>query len=116
MVPVIKAKRHVAILLNLEHHKVAAQRVNRSCAEENGVAGLRSQPCEVILYRPVRERPPQIGFRCFWLETRIDTALCPGFQHDPSFGLRGLARWQQVRVCFCGMHLDREHFMYIEEL
>ncbi len=42
MVPVIQTKRHVAILLNLEHHKIAAQRVNRACAEENGVVGLRS--------------------------------------------------------------------------
>jgi hypothetical protein len=42
MVPVIQAKRNVAILLNLEHHKVAAQRVNRARTEKNGVAGLRS--------------------------------------------------------------------------
>ena len=63
MVPVIQSKRHVAILLNLEHHKVAAQRVNRACAEENGVTGLRSQTCEVVRHCPVRERAPQIGFR-----------------------------------------------------
>jgi hypothetical protein len=94
MVPVIQAKRNVAILLNLEHHKVAAQRVNRARTEKNGVAGLRSQTCEVVHQRPVRERSPQIGFRSIWLQARIDTALCPGFQHDPSFGLRSLACWQ----------------------
>jgi H+-transporting ATPase len=42
VVPVIQTKRHVAILLNLEHHNVAAQRVNGACAQENGVTGLGS--------------------------------------------------------------------------
>src|SRR5208283_5918114 len=116
MVPVVQTKRHVAILLNLEHHKVAAQRVNRACAEENGVTGLRSQTCEVVRNRAVGERAPQTGFRSIWLQARVDAALCPDFQHDPSFGLRGLACWQQVRIRFRGMHLDRKHFVYVEEL
>src|SRR5579872_159460 len=116
MVPVVQTKRQVAILLNLEHNKVAAQRVNRACAEENGVTMLRSQTCEVVRHRPVRERSSQIGFSSIWLQARVDAALCPRFQHNPSFGLRGLARWEQVRIRSCGMHLDRKHFMYVEEL
>ena len=28
----------------------------------------------------------------------------------------GLARWQQVRIRSRGMHLDRKHFVYVEEL
>ncbi len=37
-------------------------------------------------------------------------------RHDPCFGLRGLAGRQQVCILFSRMHLDREHFMCIEEL
>src|ERR1017187_9943843 len=62
MAPVVQAKRHVAVLLNLEHHDVATERVNRPSRQENAVAGLRSEPCEVVRYRPVREGLPQI--RC----------------------------------------------------
>ena len=41
MIPVLQAKRYVAILLNLEHDKVATERMNRACAQENGVARFR---------------------------------------------------------------------------
>src|SRR5664279_1389777 len=116
MVPVIQAKRNVAVLLNLEHHDVAAQRVNRACPQENGIAGLRSQGCELVRHRPVREGMPQTRCSRTWLQARIDAAFGPGFQHDPCFSLRGLARWQQVGICVGGMHLDREHLAYIEEL
>jgi len=40
MAPVIEAKRNVAVLLNLKHNDVAAQRVNRSGRDENAIAGL----------------------------------------------------------------------------
>jgi len=70
----------------------------------------------VVRHRPVRERAPQIGFRSIRLQARVDAASCPSCQHNPCFGLRGLARWQQVRIRFRGMHLDRKHFVYVEEL
>ena len=70
----------------------------------------------MVRHCPARECAPQIGFSCICLQARIDTALCPSFQHDPSFGLRGLARWQQVSVRFRGMYLDRKHFVNVEEL
>ena len=41
MTPVVKAKRHVAVLLNLKHYDVAAQRVNRPSRDEDAIAGLR---------------------------------------------------------------------------
>jgi hypothetical protein len=115
MAPVAKAKRHVAILLNLEYHDVAAQRVNRASRQENGIAGLRSEPYKVVCHRPVCDRSPKTGCSDARLQARIDAAFCRGFQHDPCFGLRGLARRHQVRILFPGMHLDREHFMCIEE-
>ena len=40
----------------------------------------------------------------------------PSLQHDPCFGFRRLARWQQVGIRVSGMHLDRKHFTCIEEL
>jgi hypothetical protein len=61
MIPVIEAKRHVAVLLNLEHHDVTAQRVNCPSREEDGVAGLRREADQVVRDRPVRERTSQIG-------------------------------------------------------
>src|ERR1019366_530206 len=116
MAPVIKAKRHVAVLLNLEHNDVAAQRVNRPSRQENAVAGLRSEPCEVVRYHPIRERPPQIVGSGAWLQARIDAALGPRFQHDPCFSLPGLAHRQQIRVRIPRMDLNREHFTRVEEL
>src|SRR5208337_855579 len=116
MVPVVQAKRHVAVLLNLEHHDVAAQSVNCPSRQEDAVAGLRSEAYEVVRHRPVRERPPQIICSGTWLQAPIDAAFCPRLQHDPCFGLPGLARWQQVRMRIRGMHLDREHFTCVEEL
>jgi len=53
MSPVIKAKGHVAVLLNFEHHDVAAESVNRSSLQENAVAGLWSELCELVHHRPV---------------------------------------------------------------
>jgi hypothetical protein len=40
VVPVIQAKRHVAVLLNLEHHNVAAQRVNRTSRRKTASPGF----------------------------------------------------------------------------
>src|SRR5665648_1274962 len=57
MVPVIQAKRHVTVLLNLEHHDVTTQCVNRSSRKEDTVAGLWSEVYEVVCHRPVCERP-----------------------------------------------------------
>ena len=41
----IQAKRHVAVLLDLEHHDIAAQGVDGASLQEYGVAGLGSEPC-----------------------------------------------------------------------
>ena len=116
MVPVVQAKRHVAVLLHFKHHDVAAQRVNGPGRYEDAVAGLRSEACEVVRHRSVRERPPQIVCRGAWLQARVDAAFWPRLQHHPGFGLPGLARRQQVRMRIRGMHLDREHFARVEEL
>ena len=48
MAPVIKAKRNVAVLLNLKHYDVAAQRVNRSRRDKNAIAGLRRNTYQVV--------------------------------------------------------------------
>ena len=116
MVPVVQAKRYVAVLLNLEHHDVAAQSVNRPSRQKNAVAGLRSEACETVRHRPVRERRPQIVCSRAWLQARVDAAFGPRLQHDPSFGLPALARRQEVHVRIRGMDLHREHFVCIEEL
>jgi hypothetical protein len=102
MAPVAKAKRHVAILLNLEYHDVAAQRVNRASRQENGIAGLRSEPYKVVCHRPVCDRSPKTGCSDARLQARIDAAFCRGFQHDPCFGLRGLARGIRFVFSFLG--------------
>ena len=75
MPPVVQAKRHVAVLLNLEHHDVATERVNRSSRQENAVAGLRSEPREFVRYRTVRKGLPQIRCSRTWLQARIDAAF-----------------------------------------
>ena len=62
VIPVIQAERHVAVFLNLEHHDVAAQRVNRSSRQEDGVAGLGSEVCETVRQPSVRDRLPEAGF------------------------------------------------------
>jgi Flp pilus assembly pilin Flp len=51
------------------------------------LVGGSANTCEVVRNRAVGERAPQIGFRSIRLQARVDAALYPGFQHDPSFGL-----------------------------
>ena len=116
MAPVVQAKRHVAVLLNLEHHDAATQRVDRPSRQEDGVAGFRREAREATGHRSVRERLPQIGFRGAWLQACLDAAVWPRLQHDPRFGFAGLARWQQVRVRIRGMNLHREQLTCVEEL
>jgi hypothetical protein len=53
MIPVIQAKRHVAILLNLERDDTAAQRVNRPSGYEDGVARFRMEARDMIRHGPV---------------------------------------------------------------
>jgi hypothetical protein len=43
VVPVVEAKCHVAVLLNLEYDSVPTQGVNRPDRKENGVARLRGE-------------------------------------------------------------------------
>ena len=62
---------------------------------------------------PVRERPRRIGFSGARLQARIDAALFPASSTTHASVLAGLARQQSV--CY-RMHLDREHFTYVEEL
>ena len=115
MVPVVQAKRHVAVLLNLEHHDVAAQGMNCPGRGENGIAGLRYETRESIRHRAVCKSLPHIVSSGTWLQTGIDAAGWPRFEHDPCFGLAGLAHRQQVRVGIRGVHLDREHFVGVEK-
>ena len=48
MLPVVETKRHVAVLLDLEDHDVAAQGVHNPRLHENGVARPRAEPGEQI--------------------------------------------------------------------
>jgi hypothetical protein len=45
-----------------------------------------------------------------WLQANVNVAFCTRLEYDPCLGLRGLARWQQIRMRISGMHLDGEHF------
>ena len=98
MVPVVKAKRHVAVFLHFKDHHVA-QRVNGPGWYENSVAGLRSEGGEMVRHRSVRERLPQSVCRGGRLEARVDAAFCPRLQHHPGFGFPGLA-WREI-YCVC---------------
>ena len=63
MVPVVQAKRHVAVLLNLEYYGFATQSVNCSSRYENAVAGLWSEAYEVVGHRLISDCPPQVFCR-----------------------------------------------------
>jgi hypothetical protein len=106
MVPVVQAKCHIAVLLNLECYEVSAQSVNRPSRYEDAIAGLRTETYEVVRHRPIRKRPPQIVWSSAWLQARTDAAFWRCLHHDPSLGLPGFARWQQALIRIRGMHLD----------
>ena len=93
-IPVVQAKRDVAVFLHFEHHQ-AAEGVNGPSSEEDGVADPRREACQKVRHRPARERPLQIVLRGAWLQARVDTARRPRLQHDPCFGLAALARWDR---------------------
>jgi hypothetical protein len=48
MTPVVEAKCRVAVLLNLEHHNVSTQRVDRPGWNEDPIAGFRRDRYEMI--------------------------------------------------------------------
>src|SRR5665811_2632718 len=75
MVPVVQAKRHIAVLLNFECYDVAAQGVNRPSRYADAIAGLRTEPYEVVRHRPIRKRLTQIVWISAWLQARIDAAF-----------------------------------------
>ena len=108
MVPVEQAKRHVTVLLNLEDYDTAAQRVHHASRIEDSVARIRMEARRAVRHRPSLERRPQNFRSGAWLQSSIDTAFYPSFQHNPPFSIGGRRiRW---------MHLHREHFLNIEEL
>src|ERR1022692_804096 len=106
MVPVVQAKRHIAVLLNFECYDVAAQGVNRPSRYEDAIAGLRTEPYEIVRHRPIRKRPPQIVWSSARFQARIDSAFGRCLYHHPSLGLPRFARWQQALIRIRGMHLD----------
>ena len=106
MVPVVQAKRHIAVLLNFECYDVAAQGVNRPSRYEDAIAGLRTEPYEVVRHRPIPKRLPQIVWSSAWLQARIDAAFWRCLYHHPSLRLPRFARWKQALLRIRGMHLD----------
>jgi len=58
---------------------------------------------------------PQIDASCTRFQTRIDLASKSSFNHDPSFGLPGFPRRNQIWVRIARMHLDRKHLTCIEK-
>src|SRR5208283_2200693 len=58
VIPIVQPNRHIAVPLNLEHHDAVSERGIRSSRQEDAIAGLRSEVCEIALYGPIRERPP----------------------------------------------------------
>src|ERR1039458_341530 len=59
---------------------------------------------------------PQIADSRTRFEARIDPASISCLNHDPRFGLSGLARRNQVRVRIAGMHLHGKHLARVQEL
>ena len=98
MAPVVKAECNVAVLLNLEDNNVAAQSVNRSRRDEYGIARLGGNAHQAIGNRAVSDGMPQTVGRRARFQARIDVAFLLCLDHDPSFGLSRLARWNQVWV------------------
>jgi hypothetical protein len=105
-VPVVQAKRHIAVLLNFECYDVAAQSVNRPSRYEDAIAGLRTEPYEVVRHRLISDCPPQVVCSSAWLQTRINAAFWRCLYHHPSLGLPGFVRLQQAPIRVRGMHLD----------
>ena len=114
-IPVVQAKRDVAILLHLEHHHVA-QRVNGSGSDEDGIAESRGEARQKVRHGMAREGPLEIISSGASLQAREDAAGRPCLQHDPRFGLAALAGGDTFRLSILGMHLDRELLVCVEKL
>ena len=114
MVPVVKTKRHVAVFLHFKDYHIT-QRMNGSGRNENSVAGLRSERCELFRHRSVCERLPQSVCRGDRLETGVNAAFCSRLQHHPGFGLPGLACRDILGLLIRWMHLDRKCVAHVEK-
>jgi len=65
---------------------------------------------------PVGEGTPQIAGSRARFQARIDVAFLLCLDHDPSFGLPRLARWNQVWISVAGMYLHGKHFACVKKL
>ena len=90
--------------------------MDRASRDEDAVALLGYERCDAVRHDSTRDRPPEIVGCGARLQAGIDTALRPGFEHDPCFGLAGFAGRQQVLAIIRGMHLEREQLAHVEEL
>ncbi len=116
MAPVVQTEGNVTILLNFKHHDVVTQGVNCPRWYKNTVAGLRGEAGETIRQRAVGHSLAQVFGSGARPQAGINPACCRCLQHYPCFGLWCLPRGYQIHIRCHGMHLDREHFMGVEEL
>ena len=116
MAPVVQTERNVTILLNFKHHDVVAQGVNRPRWYKNTVAGFRGEVGKTIRHRAVGHSLAQVFGSGARPQAGINPACLSLPPALPMLRSLGLPRGYQIHIRCRGMHLDREHFMGVEEL
>ena len=105
MIPVIKTKCYVAVLLHFKNHNVF-QGVDGSRLYQDSVARLWSEIRQVVLNFPVCNSAAEIVRRGAGRQARLDAAFGIRFQDYPCFGFACLPRWNQFKMRIRGMDLD----------
>ena len=115
MIPVVKTKGHVAVLLYFKNYNVV-QGVDGSRLHQDSVARLWREVRQVVLNFPVCNSAAKIIRRGAGLQAGVDTAFGIRFQDYPRFGFSSLPRRNQFKMRIRGMDLDGQSLAYIEKL
>ena len=116
MAPIVKSKRHIAILLNFKNHNVIAQRVHGARGDEYCIARLGNDTHKVVDNGSIVERLTQTVGCCTRCQAGIDMASLFSFNHNPRFGLCRIPRRNQRWLSIAGMYLNRKHLVRIQKL
>ena len=92
MIPVVKTKRYVAVLLDLKNHDVL-QGVDGARTHQDRVTGLRREASQVLLDFLVCNGAAKIICGRAGRQSSVDTAFAIRFQDYPCLGLACLPRW-----------------------
>jgi len=114
VIPIIKAKCDVAVLLDFENNGAIAKGVHHTGVDKDRIPWGRSEAREMVVDCSSRECS-QMRCCCARLQSSIDAASRLGLKNYPRFRFSCIARWDKIDPLIWWMNLHREHLVDIKK-